>query len=118
MITTPPASQTVAAGATASFVVDAIGVVSYQWTRAGAAIAGANGPTYTTPVLAATDTNVGYQVVMTNSFGTTTSPAAVVTVTSAASNSPSGGGALPLWQLLLMSALLLAGRVRVADQKQ
>lgn len=119
VITTAPASQTVAAGATASFVVDAIGVVSYQWTRAGVAIAGATGPSYTTPPLAATDNNVGYQVVMTNSFGSTTSPAAVVTVTGGASNSPSsGGGALPLWQLLLMSALLLASRVRIAQRKQ
>jgi hypothetical protein len=109
----------VAAGATASFTVEAVGVESYQWTRAGAAIAGATGPSYTTPTLAATDNNVAFAVVMTNSFGATTSPPAVLTVTSPAANSPSsGGGALPLWQLVLLSALLLAGRVRVAYCKQ
>ena len=75
-------------------------------------------PLYTTPALAAADNNVAFAVVMSNSFGTTTSPAAVVTVNSGASNSPSGGGALPLWQLVLLSALLLAGRVRVAYRKQ
>jgi hypothetical protein len=108
----------VAPGATASFTIEAIGVVSYQWTRAGAAIAGATGPSYTTPALAATDNNVAFAVVMTNSFGTTTSPPAVVTVTSTAGNSPSGGGALPTWQLLLLSSLLLAARVRVAYREQ
>ncbi len=120
VIVTAPVGVSVAAGATASFVVDAVGVVSYQWTRAGVDIAGATGPTYTTPALAATDNNVAYAVKMTNTFGTTTSPPATVTVSSgAAANAPSsGGGALPLWQLLLLSALLLASRVRVAYREQ
>ena len=118
VVVTPPANVTVAAGGTASFTVEAIGAVSYQWVRAGVAIAGATGPTYTTPPLAATDNNVAFQVNMSNSFGGTTSPAAVVTVTSTAANSPSGGGALPTWQLLLLSALLLAARVRVAYREQ
>lgn len=117
VVVTPPVGVTVAAGGTASFTVEAIGVVSYQWTRAGAAIAGADGPSYTTPALAATDNNVPFAVVMTNTFGTTTSPAAVVLVSSG-SNSPSGGGALAFWQLVLLSALLLAGRVRIAYRKQ
>jgi len=117
VIVTPPAAVSVAVGATASFTVNAFGVVSYQWTRAGVPIAGATNASYTTPVLAATDNNVGYSVVMTNSFGTTTSPAALVTVTGGA-NSPSGGGALPVWQLLLMSGLLLARRVRVGNHTQ
>jgi len=117
VVVTAPRAVTVAAGATASFTVEAIGVVGYQWTRAGANIAGATGPSYTTPALAATDNNVAFAVVLTNLFGTTTS-SATVTVNSGASNSPSGGGALPFWQLLLLSALLLAGRVRVAHSKQ
>ena len=33
LVVTAPASMTVAAGATASFTVEAIGVVTYQWTR-------------------------------------------------------------------------------------
>ena len=119
LVVTPPASVTVAAGATASFTIEAIGAVTYQWIRNGVAIAGATGPTYTTPALAATDNNVAFQVNMSNSFGGTTSTAAVLTVTSTSANSPSsGGGALPAWQLLLLSALLLAARVRVAYREQ
>ncbi|MDQ3189646.1 MAG: S8 family serine peptidase [Pseudomonadota bacterium] len=118
VIVTAPRAATVAAGATVSFTVEAIGVIGYQWTRAGVNIAGATGPSYTTPALAATDNNVGYAVVMSNLFGTSVSPAAVVTVNSPSSNSPSGGGALPLWQLLLMSSLLLAGRVRISHREQ
>ncbi|MEP6608238.1 MAG: S8 family serine peptidase [Burkholderiaceae bacterium] len=117
VIVTPPKAATAAAGGTAVFTVDAIGVVNYQWVRAGVAIPGATSASYTTPVLAATDNNVAYQVVMANSFGSTSSPAAVLTVTGGASNSPSGG-ALPLWQLLLLSALLFAGHVRVAQRKR
>ncbi len=119
LVVTPPANVAVAAGGTASFTVEAIGAVTYQWIRNGVAIAGATGPTYTTPALAATDNNAAFQVNMSNSFGGTTSPAAVLTVTSAAANSPSsGGGALPIWQLLLLSSLLIAARVRVAYRKQ
>jgi len=118
-VVTPPANVTVAAGGTASFTIEAIGAVSYQWVRNGVAIAGATGPSYTTPALAATDNNASFQVNMSNSFGGSTSPAAVLTVTSTAANSPSsGGGALPSWQLLLLSALLLAARVRVAYREQ
>ena len=118
-VVTQPANVTVAAGATASFAIEAIGAVSYQWVRNGVAIAGATGPTYTTPALAATDNNAAFQVNMSNSFGGTTSTAAVLTVTGGAANSPSGGGgALPLWQLVLLSALLLAARVRVAYREQ
>lgn len=116
VVVTAPKAVTVAAGATASFTVDAIGVISYQWTRAGVAIAGATTSSYTTPALAAADNNVAFAVVMTNSFGATTSPAAVVTV-SAGASSPSGG-ALPLWQLVLLSALLVAARVRVGYREQ
>ena len=89
-------------------------MVSYQWTLAGAAIAGATGPSYTTPALTAT---ANYAVVMTNLFGSTTTPV-TATVNAAAANSPSsGGGALPLWQLLLLSALLLASRVRIGQRE-
>ncbi len=71
LVVTAPASVTVAAGATASFAIEAIGAVSYQWVRNGVAIAGATGPTYTTPPLAATDNNAAFQVNMSNLFGTT-----------------------------------------------
>ena len=119
VVVTAPAAVTVAVGATASFAIEAIGVVSYQWIRNGVNISGATGPTYTTPALAATDNNVAFAVNMSNSFGNTTSPPAVLTVTGTAANSPSsGGGALPAWQLLLLFSLLLAARVRVAYREQ
>ena len=62
VVVTAPAAVNVAVGATASFTVEAIGVESYQWTRAGVDIAGATGPSYTTPALAATDNNVAFAV--------------------------------------------------------
>ncbi|MGZ9075130.1 MAG: S8 family serine peptidase [Burkholderiaceae bacterium] len=117
VVVTQPRAVSVPAGQTATFTVEASGVTTYQWTRAGVDIANTNSASYTTPALAATDNNVAYAVKLINPAGTTTSAAATVTVTGAA-NSPSGGGALPAWQLLLLSALLLAARVRVAYREQ
>jgi serine protease len=115
-VTTPPRATSVNAGETATFTVDAIGVESYQWTRAGAPIPGATTASYTTGATAAGDNNVGFAVVMTNSFGSATSPAAVLTVVSPSSSS--SGGAMPLWQLLLLAALLLASSVRIDPREQ
>ena len=52
-----PAPQTVVAGQTATFSVTATGTapLSYQWQKNGAAISGATLSTYTTPVVATTD---------------------------------------------------------------
>lgn len=116
-VITAPKAVTVNAGQPANFSVDAVGVVSYQWLRNGAAIAGATNANYQLASAAAGDNNVGFAVTMTNTFGSSTSPAATLTVNSGGSNSPSGG-ALPLWQLLLLAALGLAGRVRVAPREQ
>ena len=117
LVLTPPRAVSVNAGQPATFTIEAIGAANYQWTRAGAPIPGATTASYTTGPTAAGDNNVPFAVVMTNSFGTSTSPAAVLTVVSASSNSPSGGGALPLWQLLLLAALMLASRVRIAQRQ-
>src|SRR5882762_3404018 len=56
-ITTPPASQTVTAGQTATFAVVATGTapLSYQWQKNGANIAGAIAASYTTPATTTTD---------------------------------------------------------------
>lgn len=116
-VTTQPRSTTVSAGQPATFTVEATAVVSYQWKRGGAPIAGATNAQYTLAQTAAGDNNVSFTVDLTNTFGTTTSSAAVLTVNSG-SNSPSGGGALPLWQLLLLASLLLANRVRIAQREQ
>lgn len=82
-ITTQPQDLTVLSGRTASFVAAAAGsaTLNYQWLRNGAAISGANQPSYTTPALAWTDTLGNYSVVVSNSSGTATSRTATLTVT-------------------------------------
>jgi photosystem II stability/assembly factor-like uncharacterized protein len=84
-ITAQPASQTVAAGATASFSVTATGTapLSYQWRRNGAAISGATASTYTTPATTVADNGAVFSVVVSNSAGSATSADATLTVTSA-----------------------------------
>ena len=82
-IVTAPVAQTVAAGGTAQFSVTANGspLLTYQWQKNNANIAGANAAVYTTPVVQTTDSGSTYDVVVTNSAGTVTSTAANLTVT-------------------------------------
>lgn len=54
--------------------------LTYQWRRNGVAIAGATGPTYTTPLLTAADNGARYSITVTNAKGTVTSTDAVLTV--------------------------------------
>ena len=81
-ITGQPASQTIAAGQTATFSVTAIGTapLSYQWQKNGAAIAGATSSSYTTPAETASGNGAQFSVVVSNSAGTVTSNAAILTV--------------------------------------
>src|SRR2546421_30168 len=60
-ITTPPASQTVTAGQTASFSVAATGTapLSYRWNRNGTTISGATSSSYTTPATSSSDNEIG-----------------------------------------------------------
>jgi hypothetical protein len=70
------------AGDPLTLTVDAGGTqtnFTYQWRKASVPIGGANGSSYTIPVLAVTDT-ASYDVVITNNFGTVTSAGALVTV--------------------------------------
>lgn len=53
-ITSNPASQTVTAGAAATFVAGADNATTYQWQRNGVDISGANGTAYTTPATTVT----------------------------------------------------------------
>jgi len=84
VITVPPASQTVNVGQTASFSVTATGSgpLSYQWSKGGVAIGGANSSTYTTPATVATDSGSLFTVTVTNAGGTATSVPATLTVNS------------------------------------
>jgi hypothetical protein len=86
VVTTPPASQTVTAGQTATFTVAATGTapLSYQWNKNSAAISGATSSNYTTPATTAADNGAQFTVLVSNSAGTATSPAAMLTVNAAA----------------------------------
>jgi hypothetical protein len=76
-----PASQTVALGAAATFTVKAngVGYLSYQWTRNGTDIDGANSSTYTTPALTMDDNDASYAVVVHDYNGSASSRSATLT---------------------------------------
>jgi alpha-tubulin suppressor-like RCC1 family protein len=85
-IVTQPAAQSAVAPAPATFTVVANGSdpLTYQWTRNGAAIAGANEANYTTPATTVADDNgTLFAVRVTNVAGTATSDNAALTVTAA-----------------------------------
>src|SRR6266576_836057 len=95
-ITTPPISQTVTAGQTATFSVLATGTasLSYQWRKNGTNITGANANSYTTPPTTTADSGTTFSVVVSNSAGSATSNSASLTVNSAPVSG--GGGKLVL----------------------
>jgi predicted aconitase with swiveling domain len=76
-----PASQTLTEGATASFSVVAGGTtpLNYQWRWGGNPLAGQTGSTLTLGNVLMAQVG-GYDVVVTNSFGSVTSAVAVLTV--------------------------------------
>ncbi|HKQ75856.1 MAG TPA: pectinesterase family protein [Blastocatellia bacterium] len=80
-IVTPPASQTVNAGANATFSVVASGTapLTYQWRKNGADIPSATNSTLTLNNAQAADA-AAYTVVVSNAGGSATSPAATLTV--------------------------------------
>ena len=84
-ITTQPAAQSVTAGQTASFSVEASGTapLTYQWQKNSTDISGANSSTYTTPATAIGDNGAQYSVVVFNGAGTATSNQATLTVSAA-----------------------------------
>jgi hypothetical protein len=89
-ITTQPANASVTVGATATFSVAATGTapLSYQWSRGGAAISGANAASYTTAPTVMTDNGAAFTVTVSNSVGSVTSTAATLTVAAAAATPP------------------------------
>ncbi|MFL6209944.1 MAG: PQQ-dependent sugar dehydrogenase [Pyrinomonadaceae bacterium] len=85
-ITQHPADQTVVAGQTATFSVQASGAqtLNYQWQRNNVDIMGANSTSYTTPPTTLADNGAQFRCVVTNGFGPATSNNATLTVTAAA----------------------------------
>lgn len=72
-------------GLLATYSVTATGSsLNYQWTKNGAAIAGATSSSYTTPATAFSDTGASFTVSVSNSAGTISSNAASLTVTARA----------------------------------
>lgn len=85
-ITTHPASQSKVSGETATFSVVPSGTApfTYQWSRNGIAIStSGTSSSYTTPVLALSDSGSTYGVRVTNSLGFADSNLATLTVTAA-----------------------------------
>ena len=80
LINTQPASQSVSAGQTATFTVNASGALSYQWKKNGTNIPGATSSSYTTPVVSSADNGTKYAVTITNGMGSITSSNANLSV--------------------------------------
>jgi PKD repeat protein len=82
-ITSPPTDQSVIEGQAATFSVVAEGTepLSYQWQRDGVDLAGATGPSYTTPATTLADDGAIFRVVVSNTVGSMTSVEATLTVT-------------------------------------
>jgi len=81
VITSQPASASVITDDQATFTVGATGTaLNYQWKRNGAVIAGATGPSYTTPAAGYNDNGAQYTVVISNSGGSVTSSPAQLTL--------------------------------------
>ena len=84
LISAQPAAASVSEGRSATFNVTASGsALLYQWTRNGAAIAGATSASHTTPALTLADSGAVYAVLVFNGAGLAFSQAAVLTVTAA-----------------------------------
>ncbi|MGM9485676.1 hypothetical protein ACS5PN_31095 [Roseateles sp. NT4] len=81
-ITAAPAALSVDDGAAASFSVTAQGTgpLSYQWSRNGAAIAGATSATLLLPAVQLADQGAQFSVVVSNAAGSVTSVAATLSV--------------------------------------
>ncbi len=78
----PPASQAVAVGHSALFLVTAVGPgpYTYQWLSNNVSISGADARDYTTPPAALANDGDQYKVVVTGMYGSVTSAVATLTV--------------------------------------
>ena len=122
--TDAPADLTVSAGQSATFSVVAGGTapLSYQWSRDGTAIPGANAASYTLANAQLADSGARFAVAVSNGAGSVTSRAATLTVTSPAAPSGACTGAAgsgwcwswPLPHGNLLSALVFGGPTALA----
>ena len=82
-VTRQPSSQTVPAGESATFDLEASGgqPLAYQWQRNGANIEGATSSTLVLGEVSVADDGARFRCVVSNSFGSVTSDEAVLTVT-------------------------------------
>src|ERR1700759_4107651 len=71
VITSQPQDQTLNAGTSATFTVSATGTepFTYQWSRTGTAIDGAEPASYTTPATTAADNGAFFTVLISNQKG-------------------------------------------------
>jgi hypothetical protein len=81
-IMTEPASQTIAAGQTATFSLVASGAtpLSYQWKKNGSDLIGATSPSYTTPSETTADNRAQFAAVVSNPAGQVTTSSATLSV--------------------------------------
>jgi sugar lactone lactonase YvrE len=94
VLTSRPASSTVAAGKAVTLSVRAYGgpTVAYQWRKNGTAIPGANGPDLAFASVQISDSG-SYEVTVSNPSGTLTPPAAVLSVVALPANDNFGAAA-------------------------
>lgn len=112
-ISAQPVSQTVQTDGSATYSVTASGTgLSFQWTRNGAAIAGATGTSYATPAASWQDQGARFAVVVSNAGGSVTSSDATLTLAASAGQRafeqlsllPAGGAHALHWNLNLAGA--------------
>ena len=82
VITTEPVSQTVPIDRASTFTVAATGTLplSFQWSKNGVEIAGANGASYTTPTIALADSGSTFRVSVSDASSSAISSTATLTV--------------------------------------
>jgi len=116
-ISVQPGSRHAAVGEAVTLTVQANGPgpLSYQWTRNGFDIFGANGPSYTLTATAADD-QATYRVVVSNQHGTIVSAAATLTVTP--SRPPTAEILTPIHQFIAGQHANAATLVGIAGKKR
>lgn len=88
VINIAPQSQTVSAGTTVNFTVDASDATGYQWQRNGIDIAGATSASFSLAPAEESDSGTAWRVIVSNASGSVTSTHATLTVTPGSTSAP------------------------------